>query len=90
MLNLLEFKTYFFLFQELNPNLEAPTTKVLNHIKTNLVKNSSENLSISKDESKARLHLWINSDLAGFPFCWQMIGEPAHEEMVSCFQRLLG
>ncbi|CAE1323626.1 NHEJ1 [Acanthosepion pharaonis] len=69
--------------QELNPNLEAPTTKILDHIKTNLEKNSSDNLSISKEESKSRLHLWINSDLAGFPFCWQMIGESAHEEMVS-------
>lgn len=69
--------------QKLNPNLEAPTNKILDHIKNNLTKNSSDHLNISKDENKSRLNVWINSDLAGFPFCWQMIGEPAHEEMVS-------
>ncbi|CAI9719355.1 non-homologous end-joining factor 1-like [Octopus vulgaris] len=68
--------------QELNPNLEAPISKILEHIKLNIDKNPSDNLRISKDD-KGTMHIWINSKLSRFPFTWQLVGEPAHEEMVS-------
>ncbi|GAB1600361.1 non-homologous end-joining factor 1-like isoform X2 [Argonauta hians] len=69
-------------FQELNPNLEAPISKILEHIRLTIEQSSSDNLRISKDDNGS-MHVWINSKLSNFPFTWQLIGEPAHEEMIS-------
>ena len=82
------FHFFIVLLQELNPNVEAPTRRLLEHIRSSLEDSAGNSKGCSiefKDEEvgKQNMILTLNSQLAGLPFVWKFRGSPSSKEMVS-------
>ena len=63
-------------------------TRILDQIRNCLEsEDKGTNISIGFKEddtgNPCRMLLKINSQLAGLPFCWHFIGEPARKELVN-------
>ncbi|XP_050406642.1 non-homologous end-joining factor 1 [Patella vulgata] len=72
--------------QKLNPSIEAPLTKVLDQINqnVNIPMNQDDHLSVTMkdcEDGGQNCIMSINSQLAGMPFIWKFVCEPADSEL---------
>ncbi len=76
------------LLQKLNPSIEAPLSKLLDHIFKHVESQSKDTkyTVAFKDVEEGglqKLIFTINSNLAGLPFTWKFLGIPAPYNVVS-------
>lgn len=78
---------YDLFLQKLNPGIEAPVEKLMDHIKDSLEdKKKSTEYTASyravEDSNEEKICFTVNSKLAGLPFTWKFSGKPANKDMV--------
>ncbi|CAF0756211.1 unnamed protein product [Brachionus calyciflorus] len=81
LFNLDDFKLFYLkqdedeinkLFKSLNPSLEAPIHKILDHLKSNFFENNDKNEFFIDDSPKSNvLLIKMNSKLSGIKFVWE-------------------
>lgn len=82
------FKDRIFLLQLLNPSVDAPVTRLLQHIQSSLEEDDSKKsqfqitFKADAEVETTSCKLSINSELAGFPFVWKFYAMEAEKEMV--------
>ena len=74
--------------QKLNPNVEAPLSKLLDHIQDNIEerkKTADYKIAFTdiKDSNEKKAFLTVNTKLAGLPYIWKFMTTPADKDMVS-------
>ena len=79
--------TYVYNFQKLNPSVEAPNSKLLDHLREQLEEQpkSTEftvNVREPDEDQDGRLLLTVTSKLAGLPYVWKINATPASKDMV--------
>ena len=83
--------------QKLNPGVEAPLSKILDHLRSNC-----EELDARRKDNKLtavfqnipnsdqqKLVMTMRTDLVGLPFVWKFVAHPADNNMVSLYSLIL-
>jgi hypothetical protein len=85
-----------FIFQLLNPSVDAPVSRLLQHIQSSLEEDDSMKsqfqiiFKTNEETDSTSCQLSINSELARFPFVWKFYAMEAEKEMVRSYSVLNG